>query len=496
MSDFLNRHQKLRLNTIVGMISHIVMIMCGFIVPRLILKYYSSEVNGLISSISHFLSFISLAELGMGVVVQSSLYKPLAYNDEDEVSRIIISSDRFFRKIGAIFIVYVVVLAIGYPFMVDSTYNFWYTSTLIIAIAVSTYIQHFICMSYRLLIIADQVGYVQLSLQIIVQVINTVVCVILAIYGTPIQLLKLCSSFILVLQPLILALYVKRHYRLNKKLPLYEEPIKQKWNGLSQHIAHVVLRNTDIVILTILSTLSAVSVYNVYYLVVNGIKTMIMAATTGVQSMLGNMYAEMGRKELLNAFSLYEWLMHSVVVFFFSCTSVLIVPFIEVYTSGITDANYIVPVFGLLISLALMAYCIRLPYNAMVFAAGHYKQTQNSALIETGINILLSVVLVYKYGLVGVAVGTLVAMTYRTIYLACYLIKNILNRPIEHFLKHIAVDVCVFSISYFVTRIFDMANVSYLSWIVLAVRVAGVVGIVTIILNLIFYHDHIKRMLK
>ena len=68
-----------------------------------------------------------------------------------------------------------------------------------------------------------------------------------------------------------------------------------------------------------------------------------------------------------------------------------------------------------------MSYCLRLPYNAMVFAAGHYKQTQLSAIIEAVINIVVSVVLVSKWGLVGVAIGTFAAMTYRTLYLVLYL---------------------------------------------------------------------------
>jgi len=478
------------------MISHIVTLICGFIVPRLILNYYGSEVNGLISSVSHFLSFISLAELGIGVVVQSSLYKPLAERNEDEVSRIIISSDRFFRRIATLFVLYVIVLAIVYPVIVDSTYDFWYTCTLIFAIAVSTFIQHFVCMSYRLLITADQLVYVQLSIQSITQIINTVLCVILAISGISIQLLKLCTSFVLVLQPIILALYVKKHYNINKKLPLHGEPIKQKWNGLSQHIAYVVLGNTDTVVLTLMSTLSVVSVYQVYYLVVNGIKTLIIATTTGVQSMLGNMYAEKNIKELLDAFSLYEWLMHNMVVFLFSCTSVLIVPFVSVYTRGITDSNYIVPVFGLLISLAQMAYCIRLPYNAMVFAAGHYRQTQYSALIEAGINILISVVSVSRYGLIGVAIGTLVAMSYRTVYLAFYLRKDILYRPIKYFMKHIAVDGCIFFAAYFTTNNFSMGNLSYFSWIMMAVKIAGVIGMITIVANLLFYPKYMKRVIN
>ncbi|NLA84082.1 MAG: sugar isomerase, partial [Clostridiales bacterium] len=54
-------------------------------------------------------------------------------------------------------------------------------------------------------------------------------------------------------------------------------------------------------------------------------------------------------------------------------------------------------------------------------AAGHYKQTQMSAIIEMLLNIIISIALVFRWGLVGVAIGTFIAMAYRTCYLALYL---------------------------------------------------------------------------
>lgn len=57
-----------------------------------------------------------------------------------------------------------------------------------------------------------------------------------------------------------------------------------------------------------------------------------------------------------------EWLLHTVTVFVFSYAEILLVPFVKVYTNGITDANYIVPIFTVLISLANASYCLRLLY--------------------------------------------------------------------------------------------------------------------------------------
>ena len=64
-----------------GLLKQAVVMICGFILPRYFLLYYGSEVNGLISSMTHFLGFISLLELGIGPVIQANLYKPLAEKD-------------------------------------------------------------------------------------------------------------------------------------------------------------------------------------------------------------------------------------------------------------------------------------------------------------------------------------------------------------------------------------------------------------------------------
>lgn len=71
------RKKKLIYNTVSSLIYQIVTIVCGFILPRVILNYYGSEVNGLVNSITQFLQIIAFLDLGIGAVVKTSLYKPL-----------------------------------------------------------------------------------------------------------------------------------------------------------------------------------------------------------------------------------------------------------------------------------------------------------------------------------------------------------------------------------------------------------------------------------
>lgn len=496
----MTRKKKLLLNSSSSIIYQFVTLICGFILPRFFLSYYGSVVNGLVTSITQFLGFISLAECGVGAVVQSTLYKPLAENDMRSVSKIVLSSNRFFKKIAYLLLVYVSILMLVYPLICLEKFDYLFTMTLIFVISISTFAQYYIGMTYKLLLNADQLGFIQYTIHTTALIINTLLCILLMKKGAPVQVVKLTTSVIFLIQPLLLSYIAKKKYDLDYNITLTDEPIKQKWNGIAQHAATVVLGNTDTVVLTLLSTLENVSVYGVYHLVVHGVKQIILSTTNGMQAMLGNMLAKNETKKLNNTFDYIEWILHTLVTYAFSVTATLIVPFVQVYTVDITDTNYIVPVFAYLITLAQASYCIRLPYNIMVLAAGHYKQTQNSAIVEAVINVVLSVFLVFKFGLIGVALGTFAAMIYRTVYLANYLTKNIIYRKIHHFIKHICVDLCsaglLLLVVHFLPNFFSLETINYGAWILLAMKVAVTGLIIVSLANMVVYYSKIKAFVQ
>jgi Na+-driven multidrug efflux pump len=311
-----------------------------------------------------------------------------------------------------------------------------------------------------------------------------------------VQLVKAVSSLIFLIRPILYYKVVKKYYKLDTHIAVSKEPIMQKWNGVAQHIAYVILESTDIIILTMFSTLGNISVYAVYYLVVNGVKQLVVSCTFGITALFGNMLAK-NEKELLGKFfSQFEWFMHIFIVVAFSCTGLLIIPFIRIYTKDITDQNYIVPLFAYLLTFSQAAYCLELPYNMMVLAAGHYKQTQNSAIIETVLNVVISSLFVSKFGLVGVALGTLVAMVYRTTYLAWYIAKNILSRSFDCFITHILVDFVTVLVIVVSTNWIKLAEVSFASWLFMAFKVFGISLIEAIVINFIFYRNLFSLVLE
>ncbi len=494
----LSRRKKLMLNTGAAMLYQIITLVCGFVLPRFVVPYFGSATNGLVSSITQFLTIITLCECGIGAVVQSALYKPLADHDNESISGIVISSRRFFRRIMCILAVYVAVLMVIYPVFLGNEYDygFLYIGSLVVILALSNIAQYYLFVSYRLLLNADQASYVQLSAHSIALILNTVATIVLIKLGAGIHVVKFVSAVVFFIQPVIIKLYVDRHYKLNMKLKLCDEPIKQKWSGFAQHVSTIVIANTGTVGLTLLSTLENVSIYSVYYLIVHGIRQIIITLNTGVQAMLGNMYAK-GETETLNkSYACTELIFHFVVTLLFTITGIMIIPFLTIYTKGFTDAEYIIPVFGLVMTISQAVYCIRIPYEMMIKVAGHYKQTQLSSFIEAGISIVLTVVLIIKFGLVGAAIGMTVAMAYRTVYLSWYLSRNILNRHIGHFLLHILVDCISISIMILATSIFDLTVDNYIEWVLKAILVAVVCAIISFVVNVAFYRKLLVDAMK
>ncbi len=286
----------LRRNTLMSIVFEILTIICGFILPRYILLYFGSDTNGLVSSISQFLGFISLCELGMGAVVPASLYKPLAENNQNKISSIVVSAQRFYRFIGILMLIYIAALIAFYPNLVKDSFNFTFTASLIGIVSISIFAQYFFGITYSLLLKADQKQYISFIVNSVTLVLNTLISVALIKWGYSIHTVKLVSAIIFVARPFFLTIYVKKHYALNLEIKYKDEPIKQKWNGIAQHLASTVQEKTDTIILTLFSTLLNVSVYGVYFMVINGMRGLVYSLTAGMSALIGNMLARNEKK--------------------------------------------------------------------------------------------------------------------------------------------------------------------------------------------------------
>lgn len=491
------RSKKAIKNIITSVALQLITIVCGFIIPKLIISNYGSNVNGLIHSITQFLAYITLLESGFGPVVKSILFKPIANKDKGTIERILKTSEKFFRKIAYIFVVYILILCIVFPTIVSNEFDWLFTLSLLVIIAVSTFAEYYFGMTYKMYLYAEQKNYIISIIQIGTVVLNAIAVILLIHFGASIQVVKLVSCFIFVLRLIIQNLYVKKKYNLNLKKVKDDYKIEQKWEGLAQHIAFVVHKNTDIVILTICCSLADISVYSVYLIVINAVKNVTHSFIGGIDATLGDMLAK-GEKEKLNkTFNFFEGYYTTIATILFTTTMFLIVPFISIYTKGITDANYIRPVFAIIMVLAEFVWAIRQPYNDLVKVAGHFRQTRTGAWIEAISNIVISLILVWHFGIVGVAIGTLFAMLIRTIEFMYHTSKHILDRSIWYTFKRLfAIAIEIGIIALIINVIPQIEITGYKTWILQAIIITLISAVVVITTNCIIFKDNVKNIIK
>ena len=492
------RKKKAIINVIAAVVLQIITIICGFIVPKLIITNFGSNVNGLLNSIVQFLAYITLLESGFGPVVKSILYKPIANKNKDEIQRILKTTEKFFKKIAAIFLIYIVGLCIFLPFTLSKEFDTGFTLSLVIIIAISTFAEYYFGMTYKIYLQSEQKNYVISIVHAITLILNTITVIILIKLGANIQIIKLFSSIIFILRPVLINIYVKKKFNINLKGADENYKIKQKWDGLAQHIAYVVHTNTDVVLLTLCcKNISDVSVYSVYLMVINKIKDIVKSFTGGIDATFGDMIAKEEKKSLKKNFEKYEVIYLTIATILFSTTMFLIIPFVSVYTKEIKDVNYIRPVFAYIIVIAEFISTIRQPYNDLVKTAGHFKETQIGAWIETISNILISVILVWNFGIIGVAIGTLIAMTIRTIEFIYHCSKYILNRSIWNTLKKILVIIFeLLIITIIMNLIPNIQILNYYNWIIQGIIVFSISSIVVLCINFFLYKDIIIKKHK
>ena len=125
-----------------GLILQFFTLISGFILPKIILTCFGSEVNGLVSSLNQFLSYITLVEGGITGVIVANLYKPIVEQDNNKISSVLVTADRFYKKIGALFIAYSVILSIIYPLHFKTEFTLSSVCSLTLILSLTLLIQY------------------------------------------------------------------------------------------------------------------------------------------------------------------------------------------------------------------------------------------------------------------------------------------------------------------------------------------------------------------
>lgn len=476
-----------------SLLYQLVALIYGLIIPKLIIESYGSSVNGLIASITQFLGYIVLLEAGLGPIIKNLLFKPIVEKNKEDIERILGATSKFFKRISFAFLLYLGVLCVLLPNLVKDSFSTTYTISLLLIIAISTFSEYFIGMVYSVFLKSDQKNYIIDYINIFTYILNMLLIPILIKKGIGIHYIKLISAITYVIRPLCLKWYFHKKYDYQIK-PKSDYKIPNKSDGLAHHIASVVQTNTDVVVLTCFHNLISVSIYNVYALIINGVRSIIVSLANGVDAYFGKEII-VSPDNVNKKFDLYSFVFFTLTTVILCCTIILIIPFIGVYTAKISDANYIQPVFAYILVFAEFLFVIRYPYSSLVYAKGDFRQTRNFSILEPIVNIILSIIFVKRYGLIGVAMGTLVSMGIRSFGFMIYASKHILNTKVSKqlkltFLSLLELSICLI-LNYFIT--FQVA--SYFQWLIVAILTFLFVLIIILIINAIFYREYMQQLL-
>lgn len=488
------RMQRVKKNVVTTFGHQLITTLCGLVIPWIMIETFGSAQYGATTSIAQFLAYITLLEGGIGRVARGALYKPLAEQDQQGISQVYLAVKRFFSGIGIGFAVYAVLLALVYHRIAEvSIFDWEYTFWLVLSIAVGKFAEYMGGISKVTLFNADQRQYVVSSAYIVTNVLNAVLIFVLCRSGVDILWVKLTSSMVFVLRPIIFSVYLRRHYHIQKhgvraKLP-------NKFTGLAQHTAYVIQNNTDVLILTVLSDLKTVAVYSVYHLIIFSMRNLVTSFTGGMEALLGEMVAKGEQKELQKTYRTYKFLLTILSVTLFGTTAVMILPFVGLYTARVDDVNYIRPVFALMLVLSEALNCLVLPCFNLTIASNKLKESQIGAYGEAAVNVVVSLLLVIFWDpLVGVAVGTLAATLFKCVYYIVFTGRHILKgNTLRMVVKMITTLLVLIEIAVGGVWLMEEMPVSnYFIWALWGIASVVVTGVVGLALGMVLYPGQLQ----
>ena len=470
----MNATKKGAFNILYGILGQIVLVAFTFVTPILVIENYGSETNGLLRSAEQVFVYLSLFEAGVGYATLQALYRPVAEKDQDSINAIMAATGIFYRRTGIIYTVCATAFAFLYPLLVPTGLPFFLAVGVVLFSGLGGSLHYFYQGKYILLMQAEGYSYVTTKINILVNVLLNSVKIILLLNGCNVLIVQLSFFLFQVFRMVCYRIYVQRRY------PHIDFSVKPDFKAISQknavfvhQVAYLIFNSTDILLLTFLTQdLKIVSVYTLYSSITSTLVTLLQAMSGGFDFKLGQMYA-VDRKQYDRLYHVFE-IFHLVMVFAtMSTLYVVLLPFMTVYTKNVTDINYINTWYPLLFTMVPLLTHGRTATNSGITFAGHFEQTKWYAVIESAINLTVSIAGILLLGMPGVLLGTIVASVYRTINLIWYYYKYISPDSAWRTIKRWIACGCIFTGVVIVNFFYPLHLTNYLT-IVLAAAGFGI----------------------
>lgn len=477
-----------------GVIGLILTYIFTFAVRTLFIKKLGVEYLGLNGLFTNVISILSVAELGVGLTITFSLYKPLAEKNEKKTKALM---DIF----GKVYVfISLVVLAIGIlllpflPYLMKEQTNIQNVYLIYLLFLLNSVLSYFF--SYRYSIIgADQKGYIVIKSNIIFSFILSLLQILV---------LFLWQSFIIYLIINILINLIQNIYLSKKAIKLYPY-LKMKGNYkidkadaddlfkkiramMFQKIGSVSLYATDNIIISTFIGVYWVGIYSNYVMIIVVVTNLVGQIYSQLTSSVGNL-VELESKEksyeiFLNLLFFTFWLAG----FCSICLLGLINNFIYLWIGKQYLLDFAIT-FVIVLNFMLLQH--RNVSTIFTNSMGLFWHTRYVMFITAILNLLISIILINRVGLIGTLIGTAIAHIVTNFWFEPFVVlKYGFNKRLSNYFKRYSIyTLILFAVGTF--TIFLCSFVKENSIVTLIIRLL----ICIIIPNVLFYiiYRHTKE---
>lgn len=495
----ISRFGRTKRNFLWQLVYQIIVLILGLVLPRFVISVYGSEVNGLTSTIKRVITLVSLAQSGISTAVTFSLFKPVYERDNETIARILHSVRITFRRIGLITIITGLIASLALSFVESGSIPQIYIFTACFLMCAHTACVLFFISSYNVFFTATQDKYIISIGLLIAEGLTYLLEICVALLRLHYVLLYVCCLFGFIVQFIFLSKQFEKHYKefaVTYEIQ-YEKkgvPIKGIGFATANEIAHSVVAASQTVIISAVCGFAPASVFGIYSMVVSSLSLISRVFLTSFSPSYGSVFAEGNIEKTNRVFGIAQFAFMSISTFLFTAATYLYLPFVKVYTSGVTDINYVNPLLSIEFVIYGLFYAFRIPYNVTVSVSGTFKKSGIQTSITAVICIILSIVLAhidYSY----VLFASILFYGVNTFYQHFMLRKEIAGFDNRYFWNHLIVSALSIGVMYMIYQLTStvFTVTSFSSWILLAIMVVIVSFALVILFVLIFDRKQAKQ---
>lgn len=357
----------------------------GIIVMRFVLEAYGSDFNGLNSTANQIVNVLMIIEGGFTLASNVALFAPLTKGDIGLVNGILCATRRRFHVIGAIFCGAGILASIGYSFIVNSSLSQELVITIMVMAVVPPAFNLFFASTYRVLLQAQQKEYVISIISIITVSLGHLTNIVVVLAGCPMWSVRFVTMMYALANSLIIVLCVRRHNTfIDLDVTARMDQIKGTADVMAQRVTGVVYNSAPIVFLSVSPVGGTIlaSVYAVYNSVFQLVKSLLNGVIDAPRQSIGQLLAEREREEVWIVFKQYELVACMAIFTLVVVAAVLILPFVNLYTTGINDTNYNNPIIALLMVVIAVFEMSHIPSGHLINMAGEFRVSRHFQVIS------------------------------------------------------------------------------------------------------------------